>query len=98
VPTSRIGALWQWSRIRRARRLRRSLYRAPALDGLSRVAAIGAAGIADDELRKIFETHVYDPPVSVKLTNPRLRTIDPLPEAPDRSAQLGIAGSDLGAF
>jgi uncharacterized protein (TIGR04222 family) len=98
VPTSRIGALWQWGRVRHARRLRRGLDRAPTLDGLSRVAAIGAAGIADDELREIFETHVYEPPVSVKLTNPKLRTIDPLPEAPDRSAELYIAGSDLGAF
>lgn len=44
VPTS-IGALWQWGRIKRARQLRGSLDRAPSLDGLSRVALIGAAAL-----------------------------------------------------
>jgi uncharacterized protein (TIGR04222 family) len=99
IPNSRLSVLWQWGLAKKARDLRRSLAKAPAAEGLARVAAMGAAGIADDEFRQIFGTHVYEPPVSVKLTNPRLRApLDPLPEAPDRSGALYAAGSDIGAF
>jgi hypothetical protein len=96
VPDSRIGGLWRWGRINRARQLRRDLDQAPSLDGLSRVAAIGATGNADDELRTIFQTHVYEPPVPVKLT--AAEDERPLPETPDRSGVLYAAGSDLGVF
>lgn len=75
LPQSRAGALWR--RNTRARSLRRELAAAP--DGLVRVAVRGTAGIADDELRGIFETHVYTPPAHSPLTNPkRDRPVDPL--------------------
>ncbi|WP_433179835.1 TIGR04222 domain-containing membrane protein [Actinoallomurus sp. CA-150999] len=77
LPSSRLGALWQWRRIRRGRSLRRRLAEAP--QGLVRVAVQGTAGIADDELREIFETHVYTLPKHSPLTNPkRDRPVDPL--------------------
>ncbi|GAB3988483.1 hypothetical protein GCM10029978_110990 [Actinoallomurus acanthiterrae] len=77
LPRSRVSVLWQWRRISRSRSLRRELAEAP--DGLVRVAVRGTAGIADDELRKIFETHAYTPPKHRPLTNPkRDRPVDPL--------------------
>jgi hypothetical protein len=94
MPSSRLGALWQWGRAKRARDLRRRWADAPAADGLERVAIEGAPGIADEELRRIFETHKYEPPASVKLTNPRLgAAYDPLHSTgtPDRSADLDRA-------
>jgi hypothetical protein len=91
LPASRLSAGWQWGRVRTARGLRRRLARNPAPAGRDRVAVIGAAGIDDDTIRQIFETHVYEPPHSVKPVNLRLGApLDPLhsTETPDRSADL----------
>jgi hypothetical protein len=75
LPHAGVSALWR--RNTRSRALRREL--AEASDDLVRVAVRGTAGIADDELRSIFETHVYTPPAHSPLTNPkRDRPVDPL--------------------
>jgi hypothetical protein len=96
IPSSRLSALWQWGRVKTARDLRRGL--AKTSEGLARIATLGERAIADDTLREIFETHVYKPPVSIPLTNPRLGSaLDPLhsTETPDRSYG---AGSQTGVF
>lgn len=97
LPGSRVRALWQWGRVRRARRLRRALDRGLSQDALSRVAATGAAGIADHELRTIFETHTWEPPVCIEISIPKPRVSDPLPEVPYRSGLYG-AYSDFGGY
>ena len=89
IPSSRLNALWQWGRVKAVRGLRRQLTNAPRADSLECVAVMGAAGIADEELRQIFETHVYEPPMSVKLTGLRVGGgYDPLHSTgtPDHSA------------
>jgi hypothetical protein len=91
LPASRVSAWWQWGRVRMARDLRRRLARDPGPAGRERVAVIGAAGIDDDTVRQIFETHVYEPPRSVKPVSLRLGApLDPLhsTDTPDRSADL----------
>jgi hypothetical protein len=96
IPNSRLSALWQWGRVKTARDLRRGL--AQTSEGLARIATLGESAIADDTLREIFETHVYEPPVSIPLTNPRLGSaLDPLhsTETPDRSHG---AGSQTGVY
>ncbi|MFL6054261.1 MAG: TIGR04222 domain-containing membrane protein [Actinoallomurus sp.] len=80
-PGARMSALWQRDRIRRNRSLRRELAENP--EGLVRVAVQGVAGIPDDELRGIFEAHVYTPPKHVRLTEQK-HPADPL--EPNRSS------------
>jgi uncharacterized protein (TIGR04222 family) len=97
LPGSRVRALWQWGRVRRVRRLRRALDRPLSLGAPSRVAATGAAGIADRELRTIFETHTWEPPVSIDLSLPKPRVNEPLPEVPYRSGLYSVY-SDFGGY
>jgi hypothetical protein len=76
LPRSRLSALWQWGRVMRGRRVRRRLARRDDQDGLGRVAVRGTPGIADDTIRRIFETPDPPPPIKVprmgrdKMTNP----------------------------
>ncbi|GAA4619334.1 hypothetical protein GCM10023195_87330 [Actinoallomurus liliacearum] len=99
LPGSRLSGLWRRDRIRRIRSLRRELAEAP--EGLMRVAVRGVAGIADDGLRTIFETHVYTPPAHSPLTNPkRDRPVDLLqPDTRLNDAASGYAdGMDGGGM
>jgi hypothetical protein len=99
LPSSRLSVLWEWSRLKKARQLRRVLIESSK--GLSRVAAVGVAGIKDDQLRRIFETHVYEPPKSVQVTGKKKpRTFDSINdyEAPDRSHEIYAAGLQMGIF
>jgi hypothetical protein len=91
LPSSHLSALWQWGRIPAFRRLRlrRRLISDPETGGLTRVAVMGTAEIADSRLRKIFETP--DPPPAIRA--PKMRVagpVDPFYEnnAPDRSGAL----------
>jgi hypothetical protein len=95
MPSSRLSVVWQWGRARTARNLRRRLAKASPAEPLECVAVMGAAGIADDGLRQIFETHVYEPPVSIKLTGLKVGGSDPLHSTgtPDRSASLNAAAN-----
>jgi hypothetical protein len=96
IPNSSLSALWQRGRAKTARDLCRGL--AKTSGGLARIATLGERAIADDTLREIFETHVYEPPVSIPLTNPRLGSaLDPLhsTQTPDRSHD---AGSQTGVY
>lgn len=95
MPSSRLSVLWQWGRARMARDLRRRLAKASSAEPVECVAVMGAAGIADKELRQIFETHVYEPPVSIKLTGLRVGGSDPLHSTgtPDRSSSLNAAAN-----
>lgn len=95
VPSSRRSALWQCGRAKAARRLRHQLTKTASGDSLERVAVMGAAGIADEELQQIFETHVYEPPVSIKLTGLHVGgALDPLHSTgtPDHSGLNASAG------
>lgn len=98
IPSSGLSATWQWGRKKTARDIRRRLANAPSADPLEGVAVMGAAGIADEELRQVFETHVYEPPLSVKLTGLQVGgSYDPLHSTgtPDRSSALNAtAGFD----
>lgn len=62
----RLGRLWQWRRVRARRRIKDEAARGGAADELERIAVAGASAIVDGELRKIFQTHVWEPPVNVK--------------------------------
>ncbi|GLZ10351.1 hypothetical protein Acsp04_05860 [Actinomadura sp. NBRC 104425] len=66
VPSSRLGRLWQWRRVRAGKRIKDEAARGSAADELGRIAVSGASAIVDNELRKIFETHVWKPPRNVK--------------------------------
>ncbi|MEV5704461.1 TIGR04222 domain-containing membrane protein [Actinoallomurus sp. NPDC052274] len=97
LPGSRLSGLWRRDRARRVRSLRREPAEAP--EGLMRVAVRGVAGIADDELRAVFETHVYTPPKHSPLTNPkRDRPVDLLqPDTRLNDAASGYSdGADMG--
>lgn len=58
----RLGRLWQWRRVRARRRIKDEAARGGAADELERIAVAGASAIVDGELRKIFQTHVWEPP------------------------------------
>ncbi|GAA4635801.1 hypothetical protein GCM10023196_082800 [Actinoallomurus vinaceus] len=95
LPHSRMSTLRR-RRNTRSRSLRREL--AEAADGLVRVAVKGTPGIADEELRMIFETHVYAPPAHSPLINPkRDRPVDPL-HAPIRMNPSVYGYSDGGGY
>ncbi|WP_146150155.1 TIGR04222 domain-containing membrane protein [Actinomadura rubrobrunea] len=66
LPTSRFAAVWHWRRVRAGRRVKEEAARGYTTDALERVAISGASAILDVELRKIFETHKWEPPVNVK--------------------------------
>jgi hypothetical protein len=95
MPSSRLSVVWQWGRARTARDLRRRMAKASPAEPLECVAVMGAAGIADDGLRQIFDTHVYEPPVSIKLTGLRVGGSDPLHSTgtPDWSSSLNAAAN-----
>jgi len=88
LPDSRIRALWQWRRALARRRIRHRLAQDETLDGVRRVAVLGSQGIADQKLRKIFETP--DPaPVKLPGKSPDF-AVDPFYENPPyRPGTLG---------
>jgi hypothetical protein len=91
LPASRVSALWQWGRggaigrLRLRRRLRR-LLADPDVADLRRVAVLGASGISEPRLRRIFETP--DPPPAIRAPKVYVGTYDPRPKPTKSPASL----------